>query len=296
MLVRSLGMFVVTSMVALVIIVVVVAGVVVVFMVVVQVVVAMVVVVLVVMITSMGVIVVIASMLVPMVASMIMPVLAYMVMMIMSVVASMVVLTSMMMSMLCVLPLGILLILATSHLGLLEQSLLLGLALPLMTVLDLILPDQRFRRTAKDAFVLAKLADPDVIQARRVVEICVLLLDSALTCGQGVDLSWRTLLLAGCGLGLGWLVRLWHGTGLSGLRSLRGNTIRGERRSGRALLSGIGPSLQCHAFRGVGLAREGELGFGGRGVFFLEQAHVISTLGGRESRSVSDSRRDDSLI
>lgn len=85
------------------------------------------------------------------------------------------------------------------HLGLLEQPLLLRQSFPFLAVLDLVLANESLGRVPKDALVLAELADPDVLDAGRVVKVGILLLDLALARGQSVEATWRPLLLSPCG-------------------------------------------------------------------------------------------------
>lgn len=98
--------------------------------------------------------------------------------------------------------LGRFLALTTLHLGLLEQSLLLRQSFPLLAILDLVLANESLGRVPKDALVLAEFADPDVLEAGRVVKVGILLLDFALTRGQSIDATRRPLLLPprGCRL------------------------------------------------------------------------------------------------
>lgn len=92
-----------------------------------------------------------------------------------------------------------LLCLATLHLGFFQQTLLLGKPFPLFAVLDLVLPDERFRWPAKDALVFTELADPNVFQGWWVVNIGVLLLYLALTRSQRVHAGGRSFFLGGHG-------------------------------------------------------------------------------------------------
>lgn len=94
--------------------------------------------------------------------------------------------------------LGRLLALPTFHLGFLKQPLLLCQSLALLTILDFVLPNEGLRWASKDTLVLTELTDPDVLNAWGMVEICVLLLDFALTRSQGIDAPWRSLFLPGC--------------------------------------------------------------------------------------------------
>jgi len=77
--------------------------------------------------------------------------------------------------------------LATFHLCLLEQPSFLRQSPALFAILDLILPDERFGRVAKNALILAEFAYPYVLSTRRVMEVIILLLDLTLTRGQRVD-------------------------------------------------------------------------------------------------------------
>lgn len=70
-----------------------------------------------------------------------------------------------------------LLVLSSLHFGLFEQPSFLCQAASFLAVFDLILSNQCFGRLPKDRFVLAKLADPYVFRARRIVDVGVVLLD-----------------------------------------------------------------------------------------------------------------------
>lgn len=83
--------------------------------------------------------------------------------------------------------LGRLLALATLHLGLLQQSSLLGQSSAFLAILDLVLSDQRLGRVAEDGLVLAKLADPNVFWVWWMMQVGVLLLDFPLASCQRVD-------------------------------------------------------------------------------------------------------------
>ena len=91
---------------------------------------------------------------------------------------------------------GRLLTLSTLHLGLLQQSSLLGQPLLLAAILNLVLPDQRFRRPSKDALVFAEFTYPNVLQRKWVVQVRILLLNLELPCCQCVYTPGEPLLLS----------------------------------------------------------------------------------------------------
>ena len=138
---------------------------------------------------------------------------------------------------------GRLLTLSTLHLGLLQQSSLLGQPLLLAAILNLVLPDQRFRRPSKDALVFAEFTYPNVLQRKWVVQVRILLLNLALSCCQCVYTRRGPLLLS---IGSGH-VGSWGGLGPSrcvclsvwtGLSSVGGKSSSGQRGgwSGRSSL------------------------------------------------------------
>ena len=86
-------------------------------------------------------------------------------------------------------------ILPPLHFSLLEQSLFLRQSLPLLAILDLILPNQSLWWTTNDTLILAKLANPEIFNARRVVKIGILLLDFSLACSQRIYTARGPLLL-----------------------------------------------------------------------------------------------------
>lgn len=81
------------------------------------------------------------------------------------------------------------------HLRLFEEALLLRQSFSLFAIFDLVLADESLRWMSKDALILAKFADPDVFQARRVMDVGILLLDFALPSCQRIDTSRRSLFL-----------------------------------------------------------------------------------------------------
>ena len=72
--------------------------------------------------------------------------------------------------------LRLLLALTSLQLGLLEQSTLLSQPSPLLSILDLILPNQSVRRLPKDRFVLAEFAYPDILWCWWVLYVRIFLL------------------------------------------------------------------------------------------------------------------------
>lgn len=95
--------------------------------------------------------------------------------------------------------LGGLLGLATLHLRLFQQTLLLGESLPLFSIFDLVLSDERFGWAPEDAFVFTEFADPNVFQGWWMMNIGVLLSYLALTCSQRVQAGRRSSFLAAHG-------------------------------------------------------------------------------------------------
>ena len=73
-----------------------------------------------------------------------------------------------------------LLVLAVLHLGFFKQTTLFGGFLAFGAVFDLIRADEGVGRDAEDVFILAELADPEVIACRAMVIVSVLLLKLAL--------------------------------------------------------------------------------------------------------------------
>lgn len=211
-------------------------------------------------------------------------------------------------------------ILPPLHFSFLEQSLFLRQSLPLLAILDLILPNQSLWWTTKDTLVFTKLANPEIFDARRVVKIGILLLDFSLACSQRIDTARRSFLLPasvsrfGNGPFMRLLLRLRRLLilliGLCShtwacLCALRGKASgimchRGKRRGGRAELCGTGDLwLHCHAFGGIRFTSEGKLGFGGRrGIGLLvEQADITKAFLRRRDRgSVRNGSRNDTLV
>jgi hypothetical protein len=223
-----------------------------------------------------------------------------------------------------------LLALAALHPRLLEQTTLLGEPLALLSVLPLVLADQRHGLVAKDVLELAELADPGILG--RVVEVCILLLDAALVGSVLVQLPRAALGLRGRrGLLLLWLGALLRrgvpagGGGVRAvhpgarLRALGGHHGRvwADRRAGAG---GLGVR-RCRCVRGgirarwlwvrafllarphhlvcrVGAAREGELRLVGGvlGGFLLQQAHVFVAVGWRGCLRVGNGGRDDAAL
>lgn len=68
------------------------------------------------------------------------------------------------------------------HLGFLEESSFLGEALPLLTVFGFVLADQSLGRRTENAFVLAKLTDPEVFLTWRMMVVLEFLLQTSLPC------------------------------------------------------------------------------------------------------------------
>lgn len=99
--------------------------------------------------------------------------------------------------------LGRLLALTTLHLGLLQQSSLLGQSSAFLAILDLVLSDKRLGRVAEDGLVLAKLADLNVFRVWWMMQVSILLLDFPLASCQSVDAGCRSSgLLGRCVVGL----------------------------------------------------------------------------------------------
>lgn len=151
-----------------------------------------------------------------------------------------------------------LLSLSPLHPCFLKQSTLLREPASLLPVLHLVLSDEGLRRTPKDVFVFAELADPGL--ARRVVEVGVLLLRPALAGSICVELRsaaswlarWRRLLWRLSTLGRWWTPIYWwmnsihigtclgtlcqHSRGVwSNWRTSAGCLGMGRRRSGRRI-------------------------------------------------------------
>jgi hypothetical protein len=92
---------------------------------------------------------------------------------------------------------------STLHPSLLQKSSLLCQTLPILSVLPLILPNQCLRRSTKDILVFTELTDPRGI--RGIVEVRILLLDTAFACSICIELrcassrlrSWGWRLLRG---------------------------------------------------------------------------------------------------
>ena len=216
--------------------------------------------------------------------------------------------------------LGGFLILPPLHFGLLEQSFFLRQSLPLLTILNLILPNQSLWWTTKNTLVFTKLANPEIFDTRRVVKVGILLLDFSLACSQRIDTARGPFLLPasvgrfGNGPFMRLLLRLRRLLilliGLCShtwacLRALRGKASgimchRGKRRGGRAELRGIGAlCLHCHALGGIRFTSEGKLGLGRRrGIGLLvEQADITKASWRRRDRgSVCDGSRNDTLV
>jgi hypothetical protein len=115
-----------------------------------------------------------------------------------------------------------LLALSSLRFGLFQQSPLLGLALTVLSILDLVLPNQRPWFLAEDGFVFAEFADPERVFRRTVVVVRVLLLQFALAGGEAEFLGGCATARfggLGCGLlslgvrvgGLRWEWRCWVG-------------------------------------------------------------------------------------
>lgn len=188
------------------------------------------------------------------------------------------------------------------HLGFFKQPLLLRQSLPFFAILDLVLSNQGLGRATKNTLVLAKLANPNIFNARGMVKVGILLLYLTLTRSQCIDTTRRPFLLptriglfsARCVMGLlclQWLrlgVSLIHlcGHAWTCLRPLGGEEAPvlchgGKRRGGRAVGIGI-LCLQRHTLRRIRFAGKGKLSFRGRcGGSLAKQANIARTSRGR---------------
>ena len=171
---------------------------------------------------------------------------------------------------------------------------------------------------AEDTLILAEFTYPNLPWCRRMMQVGILLLNLALTRGQRIYASWRTLLFPASTASLGtlWLLLLVllrtrlsvRGHIGACLRRLRGKCSsilcsrrsRGHRSILLLLLSlgriGSVP-LQRHAPRRIGFTRESKLSLRRRRALLLKQAAVARSArrGGKYSR-VCYGSRDNTLI
>lgn len=162
--------------------------------------------------------------------------------------------------------LRLLLALTSFQLSLLKKSSFLGQTSSFSSIFDLILTDECVRGDAKDAFIFAELADPNIFRCGWMMKIRILLLKAPLAGSQSVKVGTASsrLLCLSRSLGVAWLLR-WLQLLIvrscyprTGLRAVCGKLLIRSCRRCRHVIGSLGVAScveallrKAHSFAGI---------------------------------------------